>query len=103
MQNETRVSTLVGSILQTEQGEVGWANVWKTQGGAVRYLTNIYSLSTTLKEAFEANDEKIMKCVKLQPDLRAGPVQPKPEKAPAPKNLYYQRAQLFFLLIIECK
>ena len=30
----------------TEQagGEVGWANVWKTQGGAVRSLTNIYSL-----------------------------------------------------------
>ena len=32
------------SILQTEQGEVGWANVWKTQGGAVLSLTNIYSL-----------------------------------------------------------
>ena len=27
-----------------EQGEVGCANVWKTQGGAVRSLTNIYSL-----------------------------------------------------------
>ena len=41
----------VCSILQlpdclTEQagGEVGWANVWKTQEGAVRSLTNIYSL-----------------------------------------------------------
>ena len=28
----------------TEQGEVGWANVWKTQTGAVRSLTNICSL-----------------------------------------------------------
>ena len=26
------------------RGEVGWANVWKTQGGAVRSVTNIYSL-----------------------------------------------------------
>ena len=41
----------VCSILQlpdclTEQaaGEVGWANVWKTQGGSVRSLTDIYSL-----------------------------------------------------------
>ena len=25
-------------------GEVGWANVWKTQWGAVRSVTNIYSL-----------------------------------------------------------
>ena len=32
------------SKLQTELGEVGWANVWKTQGGAVRSLTKIYSL-----------------------------------------------------------
>ena len=32
------------SILQTERGEVGWANVWKTQESAVRSLTNIYSL-----------------------------------------------------------
>ena len=28
----------------TEQGEVGWANVWKTQTGAVSSLTNICSL-----------------------------------------------------------
>ena len=28
-------------------GEVGWANVWKTQGGAVGSLTNIYSLLVT--------------------------------------------------------
>ena len=31
-------------MLQTEQGEVGWANVWKTQGGAAPSITNIYSL-----------------------------------------------------------
>ena len=31
-------------ILQTEQGEVAWANVWKTQGGAVPSITDIYSL-----------------------------------------------------------
>ena len=43
------------SILQlpdcvTEQagGEVGRANVWKTQGGAVRSLSNIYSFEVTL-------------------------------------------------------
>ena len=38
------------SILQTEQGEVGLANVWKTHGGAVRRvrsLTNIYSFIQT--------------------------------------------------------
>ena len=35
------------SLLQTEQGEVGWANVWKSQGGAVRSLTNIYCLVKT--------------------------------------------------------
>ena len=28
-------------------GEVGWANVWKTQGGAVSSLTKIYSLGLT--------------------------------------------------------
>ena len=28
-------------------GEVGWANVWKTQGVAVGSLTNIYSLVGT--------------------------------------------------------
>ena len=40
---------MVCSILQlpdclAEQagGEVGWANVWKTQRGAVRSLTNIH-------------------------------------------------------------
>ena len=32
------------SILKTEQGEVGGANVWKTQGSAVPSLTNIYIL-----------------------------------------------------------
>ena len=34
----------------TEQagGEVGWANVWKTQGGAVPSITNIYSLVRTV-------------------------------------------------------
>ena len=34
----------------TEQagGEVGWANVWKTQRGAVPSLTNIYSLAQPL-------------------------------------------------------
>ena len=45
------------SILQTEQGEVGWANVWKKQGGAVRSLTYIYSLGQSLKwilQAFKA-------------------------------------------------
>ena len=26
----------------------GWANVWKTQGGAVRSLSNIYSFEVTL-------------------------------------------------------
>ena len=36
------------SILQTEQGEVGWVNVWKTQGGAVRSITDIYSLSLSV-------------------------------------------------------
>ena len=36
------------SILQTEQGEVGWANVWKKHPccPAVRSLTNIYSLGS---------------------------------------------------------
>ena len=29
-------------------GEVGWANVWKMQGGAVRSVTYIYSLMFTL-------------------------------------------------------
>ena len=29
---------------QTEQGEVAWAHLWKTLGGAVRSFTNIYSL-----------------------------------------------------------
>ena len=29
------------------RGEVGWANVWKTQEGAVRSVTNIYSLHGT--------------------------------------------------------
>ena len=38
------------SILQTEQGEVGWVNVWKTQGGAVRSLTNMYSFSRTFQK-----------------------------------------------------
>ena len=45
----------VCSILQlpdclTEQaaGEVGWANVWKTQGGAVPSITDIYSLVTII-------------------------------------------------------
>ena len=45
------LSLLLGSILQlpdrlTEQagGEVGWANVWKTHGGAIRSVTNMYSL-----------------------------------------------------------
>ena len=44
-----RVSYCSRSILQTEQGEVGWPYVWKTQGGAVRSrsLTNIYSLIYT--------------------------------------------------------
>ena len=37
-------------MLQTELGEVGWANVWKTQGGAVRSFTNIYSLLTTIRK-----------------------------------------------------
>ena len=34
------------SILQTEQGVVGWANVWKTQEGAVLSPTiiRVYSL-----------------------------------------------------------
>ena len=47
----------VCSILQlpdclTEQagGEVGWENVWKTQGGVVRSLTNIYSLGVTQRQ-----------------------------------------------------
>ena len=40
------------SKLQTEQREVGWANVWKTQGGAVRSLTNIYSLLELLLRKF---------------------------------------------------
>ena len=39
-------------ILQTEEGEVGWANVKKMQGGAVRLsvrsLTNIYSFIVEL-------------------------------------------------------
>ena len=30
------------SIQQTEQGEVGWAKVWKTQGGAVPSITDIF-------------------------------------------------------------
>ena len=34
-------SVIYNSVLQTEQGEVGWANVWKMQGGAVYSLTNI--------------------------------------------------------------
>ena len=43
-------SVLCGwSILRA--GEVGWANVWKTQGGAVRSLTNIYSLTIVLRLA----------------------------------------------------
>ena len=33
-------SQVVG--VYTESREVGWANVWKTQGGAVRSVTNIY-------------------------------------------------------------
>ena len=37
--------TVVGvHILQTERGEVGWANVWKKMGGAVPSITDIYSL-----------------------------------------------------------
>ena len=38
-----RTPTTVPDCL-TEQavGEVGWANVWKTQGGVVRSLTNIH-------------------------------------------------------------
>ena len=40
------------SMLQTEKGEVGWAKVWKTQGGPVRSLTNIYSLIYTVKVFF---------------------------------------------------
>ena len=38
-------------ILQTEQGEVAWAHVWKTQRGAVRSITNIYSLVITERVA----------------------------------------------------
>ena len=32
------------SILQTELGEVGWANVWKTQGGVLSVLLQYNSL-----------------------------------------------------------
>ena len=35
-------------VLQTEQGEGGWANVWKTQGGALPSITDIYSLIGTV-------------------------------------------------------
>ena len=34
-------------------GEVGWANVWKTQEGAVPSLTDIYSLAQPLKTAVQ--------------------------------------------------
>ena len=42
------------SILQTEQREVAWAHLWKTLGGALRSITNIYSLiySNVLKLDF---------------------------------------------------
>ena len=43
------------SILQTEQGEVGWANVWKRQGSAVCSLTNIYSLDVTIALSLEGS------------------------------------------------
>ena len=51
------------SILQTEQEEVGWANVWKTQGGAVPSITDIYSLIVTV------NDNEIITYLYLQHHL----------------------------------
>ena len=46
------------SILHSEQGEVGWANVWKTQGGAVRFLTDIYSLVESKERATRRDEER---------------------------------------------
>ena len=46
---ERNCSWLLGQCM-TEQtgGDVGWANVWKAQGGAVPSITNIYSLLHTV-------------------------------------------------------
>ena len=51
-----RTPTTVPDCL-TEQavGEVGWANVWKTQGGVVRSLTNMYTFFELKIRAFDSN------------------------------------------------
>ena len=41
-------SALSGSWSLLRARKVGWANVWKTQGGAVGSVTNIYSLDKTI-------------------------------------------------------
>ena len=43
-----RILQLPDCLTEEAGGEVGWANVWKTQGGVVRSLTNIYSLVSSL-------------------------------------------------------
>ena len=35
------------TVWQSRRGEVAWAHLWKTQEGAVRSITNIYSLGQT--------------------------------------------------------
>ena len=43
-----RILQLPDCLTEQAGGEVGWANVWKTQGGAVPSVTDIYSLVQTL-------------------------------------------------------
>ena len=44
----TGILQLPDCLTEQAWGEVGWANVWKTQGGAVPSITNIYSLVRTV-------------------------------------------------------
>ena len=62
-----------------EQGEVGWANVWKTQGGAVPSITDIYiffvpNLTRVVFDQTDPSDEPGgCGCCVPQPDPHAPP------------------------------